>query len=29
MQVEGRDVLEIGAGNGRLTWRYAEHAKGL
>jgi 16S rRNA A1518/A1519 N6-dimethyltransferase RsmA/KsgA/DIM1 with predicted DNA glycosylase/AP lyase activity len=20
----GRDVLEIGAGNGRLTWRYAE-----
>ena len=22
----GRDVLEIGAGNGRLTWRYAERA---
>jgi 16S rRNA A1518/A1519 N6-dimethyltransferase RsmA/KsgA/DIM1 with predicted DNA glycosylase/AP lyase activity len=20
----GRDVLEIGSGNGRLTWRYAE-----
>ena len=22
----GRDVLEIGAGNGRLTWRYADRA---
>ena len=25
----GRDVLEIGAGNGRLTWRYAERAKSV
>jgi 16S rRNA A1518/A1519 N6-dimethyltransferase RsmA/KsgA/DIM1 with predicted DNA glycosylase/AP lyase activity len=24
--LRGRDVLEIGAGNGRLTWRYAERA---
>ena len=23
-RLAGRDVLEIGAGNGRLTWRYAE-----
>ena len=23
-RLKGRDVLEIGAGNGRLTWRYAE-----
>jgi 16S rRNA A1518/A1519 N6-dimethyltransferase RsmA/KsgA/DIM1 with predicted DNA glycosylase/AP lyase activity len=23
-RLSGRDVLEIGAGNGRLTWRYAE-----
>lgn len=23
---DGRDVLEIGCGDGRLTWRYAEHA---
>jgi ubiquinone/menaquinone biosynthesis C-methylase UbiE len=23
-RLRGRDVLEIGAGNGRLTWRYAE-----
>jgi ubiquinone/menaquinone biosynthesis C-methylase UbiE len=22
----GRDVLEIGSGDGRLTWRYAERA---
>ena len=25
-RLRGRDVLEIGAGNGRLTWRYAERA---
>ena len=24
--LRGRDVLEIGAGNGRLTWRYADRA---
>ena len=23
-RLRGRDVLEIGTGNGRLTWRYAE-----
>ena len=23
-RLRGRDVLEIGMGNGRLTWRYAE-----
>jgi 16S rRNA A1518/A1519 N6-dimethyltransferase RsmA/KsgA/DIM1 with predicted DNA glycosylase/AP lyase activity len=23
-RLSGRDVLEIGPGNGRLTWRYAE-----
>ena len=23
-RLRGRDVLEIGSGNGRLTWRYAE-----
>jgi ubiquinone/menaquinone biosynthesis C-methylase UbiE len=22
----GRDVLEVGCGNGRLTWRYADRA---
>jgi 16S rRNA A1518/A1519 N6-dimethyltransferase RsmA/KsgA/DIM1 with predicted DNA glycosylase/AP lyase activity len=22
----GRDILEIGSGNGRLTWRYAQRA---
>jgi len=22
----GKDVLEIGCGDGRLTWRYADHA---
>jgi 16S rRNA A1518/A1519 N6-dimethyltransferase RsmA/KsgA/DIM1 with predicted DNA glycosylase/AP lyase activity len=25
-KLRGRDVLEIGAGNGRLTWRYADRA---
>jgi len=25
-RLRGRDVLEIGAGNGRLTWRYAQRA---
>jgi ubiquinone/menaquinone biosynthesis C-methylase UbiE len=24
-RLKGRDVLEIGAGNGRLTWRYADY----
>ena len=24
VRLAGRDVLEIGSGNGRLTWRYAE-----
>jgi ubiquinone/menaquinone biosynthesis C-methylase UbiE len=24
--MDGRDVLEIGSGDGRLTWRYAERA---
>jgi 2-polyprenyl-3-methyl-5-hydroxy-6-metoxy-1,4-benzoquinol methylase len=24
--LEGREVLEIGCGDGRLTWRYAERA---
>src|SRR4030095_11453628 len=28
-RLRGRDVLEIGAGNGRLTWRYAEHARSV
>jgi cyclopropane fatty-acyl-phospholipid synthase-like methyltransferase len=23
---EGRSVLEIGCGDGRMTWRYADHA---
>jgi ubiquinone/menaquinone biosynthesis C-methylase UbiE len=26
VRLAGRDVLEIGSGNGRLTWRYAERA---
>ena len=26
VDVEGREVLEIGCGDGRLTWRYAERA---
>jgi cyclopropane fatty-acyl-phospholipid synthase-like methyltransferase len=26
VRLSGRDVLEIGAGNGRLTWRYAHRA---
>jgi 2-polyprenyl-3-methyl-5-hydroxy-6-metoxy-1,4-benzoquinol methylase len=25
-ELDGRDVLEIGCGDGRLTWRYAERA---
>jgi len=24
--LEGKRILEIGSGNGRLTWRYAAHA---
>jgi 2-polyprenyl-3-methyl-5-hydroxy-6-metoxy-1,4-benzoquinol methylase len=24
VEVEGREVLEIGCGDGRLTWRYAD-----
>lgn len=24
--LEGKTVLEIGCGDGRLTWRYADHA---
>jgi FkbM family methyltransferase len=26
VQLEGREVLEIGCGDGRLTWRYADRA---
>jgi 2-polyprenyl-3-methyl-5-hydroxy-6-metoxy-1,4-benzoquinol methylase len=26
VDVEGREVLEIGCGDGRLTWRYADRA---
>ena len=26
VRLAGRDVLEIGSGNGRLTWRYAQRA---
>ncbi len=26
VRLAGRDVLEIGSGDGRLTWRYAERA---
>ncbi len=25
-ELEGREVLEIGCGDGRLTWRYADRA---
>ena len=25
----GKDVIEIGCGNGRLTWRYAEQARSI
>jgi 16S rRNA A1518/A1519 N6-dimethyltransferase RsmA/KsgA/DIM1 with predicted DNA glycosylase/AP lyase activity len=27
--LEGREVLEIGSGDGRLTWRYADEAAGV
>ena len=26
VDVEGREVLEVGCGDGRLTWRYADRA---
>jgi 2-polyprenyl-3-methyl-5-hydroxy-6-metoxy-1,4-benzoquinol methylase len=26
VEIEGREVLEIGCGDGRLTWRYADRA---
>ena len=26
VDLEGREVLEIGCGDGRLTWRYADRA---
>jgi 2-polyprenyl-3-methyl-5-hydroxy-6-metoxy-1,4-benzoquinol methylase len=26
VQLEGREVLEIGCGDGRLTWRFADRA---
>jgi 2-polyprenyl-3-methyl-5-hydroxy-6-metoxy-1,4-benzoquinol methylase len=26
VELEGREVLEIGSGDGRLTWRYADRA---
>jgi len=26
VELEGREVLEIGCGDGRLTWRYADRA---
>lgn len=26
MDFDGRDVLEVGCGDGRLTWRYADRA---
>jgi ubiquinone/menaquinone biosynthesis C-methylase UbiE len=29
IRLRGRDVLEIGAGNGRLTWRYAERVASI
>ena|SRR5262245_47562802 len=25
----GRDILEVGCGDGRLTWRYAEEARSI
>lgn len=25
----GKDVVEIGCGDGRMTWRFAEHAKSV
>jgi 2-polyprenyl-3-methyl-5-hydroxy-6-metoxy-1,4-benzoquinol methylase len=27
VQLDGREVLEIGCGDGRLTWRYADRAE--
>lgn len=26
VEIDGREVLEIGCGDGRLTWRYADRA---
>jgi 2-polyprenyl-3-methyl-5-hydroxy-6-metoxy-1,4-benzoquinol methylase len=26
VELEGREVLEVGCGDGRLTWRYADRA---
>ena len=26
IDMAGKDVVELGCGDGRLTWRYAEHA---
>ena len=26
VELEGREILEIGCGDGRLTWRYADRA---
>lgn len=25
----GKDVLDVGSGDGRLTWRFAEHARSV
>jgi ubiquinone/menaquinone biosynthesis C-methylase UbiE len=29
IDVEGKDVLEIGCGDGRMTWRYAGRARSI